>query len=114
MTIDFHDDSDDVRRIVISGRLDIAGADAISTRFAALAASAPRRIIVDLTGVNFLASIGIRSIISNAKALQQRGGKMVLLVTADTSVAKTLEATGIDGLIPIFTEATQASSAVLA
>ena len=72
MSIQYSDDSYHFRRISISGRLDIAGTDAIATQFTALAASAPRRVIVDLTAVSFLASIGIRALITNAKALQQR------------------------------------------
>ena len=113
MSIQYSDDSDQIRRISISGRLDIAGTDAIATQFTALAASAPRRVIVDLTAVSFLASIGIRALITNAKALQQRGGKLVLLVGSNESVAKTLEATGIDTLIPMFADAGDAAQAAL-
>ena len=113
MSIQYSDDSDQIRRISISGRLDIAGTDAIATHFTALAASAPRRVIVDLTAVSFLASIGIRALITNAKALQQRGGKLVLLVGSNESVAKTLEATGIDTLIPMFADAGDAAQAAL-
>ena len=113
MSIQYSDDGDHFRRISIAGRLDIAGTDAIATQFTALAASAPRRVIVDLTAVSFLASIGIRALISNAKALQQRGGKMVLLVGSNESVAKTLETTGIDTLIPMFADAGEATQAAL-
>jgi anti-sigma B factor antagonist len=114
MTIDFEDVSENFRRISISGRLDIPGTDAIAIKFAALAATANRRIVVDLTSVSFLASIGIRAIIVNAKALQQRGGRMVLLVGDNTMAAKTLQTTGIDALLPIFTDAAEAERAVLA
>jgi anti-sigma B factor antagonist len=113
MAIDFDDSKDNLRRIIITGRLDISGTDEIATKFAALAASAQRRVVVDLTGVSFLASIGIRSIISTAKALQQRGGKMVLLVGNDSSTQKTLEITGIPDLIPMFTDAVAAEKLAL-
>jgi anti-anti-sigma factor len=91
--------------------MDIVGSDAIATRFAALTATAARHILVDLVDVDFLASIGIRSLISNAKAVQQRGGRMVLLVSADSAVAKTLETTGVDALIPMFTDPAAALAA---
>ena len=64
--------------------------------------------------VTFLASIGIRAIITNAKAQQHRGGRMVLLVGENTTVAKTLQATGIDALVPMFTDAGEAEAAALA
>lgn len=110
-----HDDTKDRLRIIsLSGRLDIPGTDEIATRFAGLAASADRRVVVDLTAVTFLSSIGIRAIVGNAKAQQHRGGRMVLLVGENGPVAKTLEATGIDTLIPTFADATEAEKAALA
>ena len=114
MTISFQDITEDLRRIAISGRLDIAGTDEIATKLAALSASARRRVIVDLSAVSFLASIGIRSLIANAKALQQRGGKMVLFVGDNATITMTLETTGIDTLIPMFADAAEAERAAIA
>jgi len=114
MAIDFQDENENLRRIFLSERLDAAGADAVSTRFAALAAGSARRVLVDLTGVTFLASMGIRALVSNAKAQHLRGGRMVLFVGANAGVAKTLETTGIDALIPMFTDVAEAEKAALA
>lgn len=114
MPIDFEDSSDKLRTIHLSGRLDLVGTDEISTKFAALATANGRHVIVDLADVSFLASIGIRAIITNAKALQQRGGRMVLFVGANQAVAKTLETTGIDSLIPMFGDMAEAEKGVAA
>ena len=114
MAIQFEDVTDSFRRIKISGRLDMPGTEAISLKFTNLAASAARRVVVDLTEVSFLASIGIREFITNAKALQLRGGRMVLFVGDNAGVAKTLQVTGIDALIPMFTDLAQADAAALA
>lgn len=114
MTISHQDITENLRRISISGRLDIAGTDEIATKLAALSASARRRVIVDLSAVSFLASIGIRSLIANAKALQQRGGKMVLFVGDNATITMTLETTGIDTLIPMFADAAEAERAAIA
>jgi anti-sigma B factor antagonist len=114
MAINFEDVNEDLRRISLSDRLDVLGTEAIETRFAALAAAVQRRVVVDLTAVSFLASMGIRALISNAKAQQRRGGRMVLFVGNNTSVAKVLETAGIDQLIPVFTDATAAERAALA
>ncbi len=113
MAIDFKDESATFRRITISERLDIQGTEAIATKFSALAASANRSVVVDLTAVSFLSSMGLRAIITNAKALQQRGGKMVLFVGENSQVAKTLFDTGIDTLIPIFADSDAADTAAL-
>jgi anti-anti-sigma factor len=114
MSIEFDDSKENIRRITISGRLDIPGTDQIATKFSALSASAQRRVVVDLTGVSFLTSIGIRAIITNAKALQHRGGKLVLFVGDNAVVSKTLEATGIDDLIPMYDNISEAEVAALA
>jgi anti-anti-sigma factor len=60
-----------------------------------------------------LASIGIRAIITNAKALQQRGGKLVLFVGDNAMVSKTLEATGVVDLIPMYSNSSEAEVAAL-
>jgi anti-anti-sigma factor len=51
-----------VLKVSLSGRMDIAGVDAIAVPFAALAATDNRRVIVDLSGIDFMASLGIRAI----------------------------------------------------
>jgi anti-sigma B factor antagonist len=114
MAITHEDVSESFRRIVLDGRLDSRGTEEIATKFAALSAAANRRVVVDLTGVNFLASIGIRALLSGAKAAQQKGGRLVLFVGTNAPVIKTLEATGIDALIPMFADAAEAEKAALA
>jgi anti-sigma B factor antagonist len=114
MSITFEDLNESLRRIRLTGRLDIPGIEAISTPFAELSATTHRQVVVDLSGVSFLVSFGIRELITNAKAIQQRGGRMVIFVGHNTAVHKTLETTGIDTLIPTFTDAAQADSAALA
>ena len=114
MTIDFEDCKDNLRRITLSGRLDIQGTEAIAVKFAALASSAQRRVVVNLSAVTFLASIGIRALITGAKGLQQRGGRMVLFTGDNALVSKTLETTGVDALIPMFSDAAEAETAALA
>jgi anti-anti-sigma factor len=114
MAITHEDVNATFRRIALTGRMDSRGTDEIAVQFAALSTAEKRRVVVDLTGINFLASIGIRALLSNAKALQQKGGRMVLHVGANAAVTKTLEATGIDALIPMYADAAEAEKAALA
>jgi anti-anti-sigma factor len=113
MPIDIKDVTEKLRRIVLTGRLDIPGTEEIAMRFAEAATSAGRRVVVDLTAVSFLGSFGIRALISNAKAAQSKGGRMVLFVGGNETVTKTLQTTGIDVLIPMFADATKAEQAAL-
>lgn len=111
MSIIYEDTGESLRHIRLSGRLDIPGIEAISADFADLSAATRRCIVVDLSGVTFLVSFGIRELITNAKAIQQRGGRMVIFVGDNKAVHKTLVTTGIDTLIPTYTDAGQAAGA---
>ena len=113
-TIDFEDVNGNLRIIYIKGRLDIQGSEAIGTKFTILAATEPLRIVFDLSGVDFLASLGIRSLVANAKAQSQRGGRVVLFVGENDMVAKVLKTTGIDMVLPMYVDAAMAREAALA
>ena len=112
MTVTFEEVNENVRRVAVTGRLDVPGTDAIANEFDRLVTSAPRNVMVDLSAVSFLGSVGVRSLLSTAKELQKKGRKMVLLVGDDTIVAQTLEAMGIDQLIPVYTDDADAGRAL--
>lgn len=109
-----HDDiGDNLRRIVITGRLDMPGTDSVASKLEELVAAPKKGVVVDLTSVRFLASIGIRALIISAKAVERRGGKMVLVVDGGSTVMESLAATGVDQLIPVFRNAAEAEKAAL-
>lgn len=114
MSITFDDVGNDLRRISITGRLDLPGTDSIAAKLVELAAAPKKGVVVDLSALRFLASIGISALITSAKAVQQRGGKMVLVVSQGSSVGMSLEATGVDELIPVFQSSTEAEKAAVA
>jgi anti-sigma B factor antagonist len=114
MSISFEDVAAGLRRIVISGRLDMPGTDSVAAQLAQLTAEPKKAVVVDLSHLKFLASIGIRALISSAKEVQKRGGKMALVVNKGSTVMMSLEATGVDELIPVFGNTADAEKAVLA
>ena len=114
MSISYDDVGSDLRRIGISGRLDMPGTEEIATKLVELAAAPKRAVVVDLSALKFLASIGIRALIASAKEVRRRGGKMVLVVNGGSTVRMSLEATGVDQLIPVFEDAFDAEKAALA
>ncbi|MDH4260919.1 MAG: STAS domain-containing protein [Gammaproteobacteria bacterium] len=114
MSISHEDVGEDLRRIVISGRLDMPGTNSVASQLEELAAAPKKGVVVDLSALKFLASIGIRALITSAKAVQQRGGKMVLVVSDSSTVMMSLEATGVDQLIPVFKNASDAERAAVA
>ena len=113
MSISYDDIGADLRRIVISGRLDMVGTSSIASQLVELTAAPKKGIVIDMSAVEFLASIGIRALIASAKSVQERGGKMVLVVNPSTTVVLSLKATGIDLLIPVFDNSADAEKAAL-
>jgi anti-sigma B factor antagonist len=114
MSISYDDIGEDLRRIVITGQLDMPGTESIAAKLNELIAAPKKAVVVDLSGLRFLASIGISALITCAKAVKQRAGKMVLVVNPGSTVAMSLEATGVDELIPVFRSSTEAERAAVA
>lgn len=71
------------------------------------------RVIVDLSQVDFLSSIGIRLLMLTAKSVTSRGGKMVLL-NPIPEVLHVLEITGIPAVVPIYSHLESAETVLLA
>ena len=109
-----HTDVGDLRKIVILGRLDVPGTDSVAGELEKLAAAPKKGVVVDLSSLKFLASIGIRALFKSAKVVKERGGKMVLVVGGNSSVAMSLEATGVSDLIPMFKSDAEAERAAVA
>ncbi len=99
MTISTESMDGGITRVVLEGRLDIQGAAAIDLKMNVLAGSS-KFLLVDLTNVSFIGSMGLRSIVVPAQAMRRRGGKMALLSPAPM-VEEVLKASNISEVIPI-------------
>jgi anti-sigma B factor antagonist len=97
-------------RVVLVGKLDIAGAEKIDTPLAAVAGSRGN-IVVDMAGVSFIASIGIRHLVMAAKAVARRSGKLVLLAP-NPLVTDVLVNAGLEELLPIVRSEDEARAAL--
>jgi anti-anti-sigma factor len=86
-------------RLVISGNLNISGAEKLDLPLAALAGRGGS-IVVDMTGLKDIASIAIRHFVLAARTLGRRGGQLLLL-SPSPHVANALMLAGVGGLLPI-------------
>lgn len=89
-----------IRCLVLEGRLDIGGCAGIDLVFSGHAASEKALVLVDLGGVEFVASLGLRTLLMAARVQRQRGGRMVLC-GARPAVAKILEMAGLASVLPV-------------
>ena len=108
MTVEYI--GDDVTNVVFRGRLDSVGAAAVAQRFNAAVAS-KRAVIDDLSGVEYVASLAIRFLVAGAKAVKSNGGKLIIL-SPDEYVHGVLKTAGIDLVIPILFDRSEAMAAV--
>jgi anti-anti-sigma factor len=87
-------------RLVLLGRLDAAGTEKVEVLFMARIRAAAGDVLVDLTQVGFVGSLGIRLLISAAR-LAERARRKVVLFGAQPPVAEVFRTVALDDLIPV-------------
>jgi anti-sigma B factor antagonist len=102
--------ADDSALVELHGRMDIQGALKADPAFVEIAGR-KRNLIVDASDLEFLASLGIRTLVSTSKALAAKDGRMVLLAPP-ANVEQVLRTSGIDTIIPIVQDRAAADAAV--
>ena len=91
---------DGIKLISLNGSFDITGPQEIESRFTIETAAETANIIVDLSEVKFMASIGIGMMVRAARALFARKGKLVFM-NPQPIVWQSLESTQIIQVIPV-------------
>lgn len=87
----------DIYKMTLHGSLDIAGSAHVDPQFD-MAVDKQKKLIVDISDVDFLASIGIRTLVKSAKGLAEKGGRMAVY-GAQENPKRVLESTGVDKII---------------
>jgi len=98
------------KRVTLTGKLDMAGAETIELPLAALAGTR-QNIVVDMVGVDFIASIGIRHLVLAAKAVLRGQGRFLLL-NPTPLVTEVLTTAGLQQLLPIVRSEDEAITAL--
>jgi len=110
MRISTEDLEQGVIRVVLDGRLDIAGAQETDLKMNVIAGS-QKAVLFDMQKVSFIGSMGLRTLVAPAQAIKGRGGKVVLF-GPNEMVEKVLRSSAIDTLIPIHYELHDAIAAL--
>jgi anti-anti-sigma factor len=111
MQLSFTEGADGIRRINLAGKLDDVGVREIETSFAGHCAGERVRVLVDLSGVDFMASIGIRLLVVSSRSVAAHGGKLVLL-NPNPLVRNIFDVADISALIPIYSDLQSAEAAL--
>jgi anti-sigma B factor antagonist len=101
-----------ITHVALDGRLDIAGAQEIDLPFATLSNSKDK-LLVDLAKVDFIASMGVRTLMFGGKTIARKGGRIVIC-SPQENVEKVLRMTGLDEVITIYPDYSSALAALSA
>ena len=98
-------------RVALEGRLDTHGVDRVETRFVAAIVPGSNNAIVDMSGVEFVSSMGIRMFVATARTLTARHLKLALYGVSP-QVAQVFEAVALHKILPICGTEEEALNAV--
>lgn len=102
---------DHLVKVTFVGRLDTPGVGGVETRFVAHLVPEANSAIVDLSGVDFVTSLGIRLLVSAARSLRTRRAKLALYGAQDR-VRQVFEAVALQQIMPICATEAEALAAV--
>ena len=92
--------SDDLTVVALDGRLDVQGVSDVEMKFVANTSGRRKPTIVDLSKVEFIASLGMGMLVSAAQTLKQRGARLVLLKPREL-VVDSLNAAGLTSVLTV-------------
>jgi anti-anti-sigma factor len=110
MQITITDIDSATKRVTLKGRLDLAAVEAIGMPLATVTA-ARGNVVVDMAGVDFITSVGIRHLVLAAQKVTQGGGKLVLLWPSP-NVADVLMVAGLEQILLIAKSEEEAAAAL--
>lgn len=97
------------QRVLLRGRLDTHTYEDLDEALAPLLTRELHSLVVDLSGLDYISSAGIRSIFKARKALSPHGGK-VLLVNPQPQIQKVLDMVKAVPLNEIFSSTAEADA----
>jgi anti-sigma B factor antagonist len=96
--------------VSIGGEIDLSTAPAFEAAIAAALGEDPPVLVIDLSDVSFMASVGLRILVA---AQEKVGTSIQLAVVADNAAAKRpIRLTGVDKVVSLYPTLDQALTAV--
>ena len=86
--------------VAVTGELDLYTTPRLTAELEAIAPDGPD-VVVDLSGVTFIDSTGLGSLLLGVRRLRETNGSMAL-VCANESTKKLLSLVGVDRVLPVF------------
>ena len=100
---------DGVGYLVLTGEFDLAGVTRFDDAIAAVEAAAPHAIVVDLSGLQFMDSSGLRSLVT-ADDRARKANRRLAIVPGPPPVRRVFEITQLDERLELVDDASSVSS----
>ena len=97
--------------LVLSGRLNQGTADALHSAAMEAVEQADKGLIVDMGGVDFIASVGIRALIRPAQSLSMKGGKLAI-ANLSPKLSEFFSLTGLDQTFSVYETVADAAAGI--
>lgn len=92
-----------------TGRIDASNAAACEQELLALMEAQGPSALIDLSGLSYISSAGLRVLLVGAKAARGKGGKAVIC-SAPASITEVLKMSGFDKIIPLLADRSAAQA----
>jgi anti-sigma B factor antagonist len=87
--------------VALVGEVDATNSDELDSLLDSVVQEHPLLLLVDLSGLGFMDSTGLRMLLRASRVLDQQGG-VLALVAPQAAVARVLQLTKADQLLPVY------------
>jgi len=87
--------------VALVGEVDATNSDELNDLLDSVARERPALLLIDMSGLSFMDSTGLRMLLRASRVLDQQGG-VLGLVSPQAAVTRVLQLTKADQLIPIY------------
>jgi anti-sigma B factor antagonist len=99
-----------VYTLALAGELDLATAPSLAVLIDRARARRRRKVLVDLTGVEFCDSTGLRALMGAERELRIAGGRLTIVCPGEGQVARLLDVTGLREALRVYEDPRHAAA----
>jgi len=111
MEITRRDEDGGIAVLSLHGRLNQASADSLHAAAMEAVAGGCRGLVVEMAGVDFIASVGIRALIRPSQAISMNGGKLAV-ANLKPEIRDFFALTGLNQMFAVYDTAAEAVAAL--
>jgi anti-anti-sigma factor len=101
-SVTLHDSGPEPYTLVeLAGEADVTGSETLDALLAAQTRKKPGLLVIDMSGLRFMDSAALQSVLRAHQVLSKAGGRLALVNPHDT-VARVLQITEVDQLVPVY------------